>query len=315
MRIFLAGATGVVGRHLVPALRQAGHEVVGTTRSTAKAAELAAAGAEPVVLDALDRDAVRDAVGAARPDVVIHQLTAITATNFKDLDGSFALTNRLRTEALDHLLDAARAAGANRFVAQSFTGWPNARTGGPVKTEDDPLDTRPARNSERTLAAIRHLEEATTRANAIDGIVVRFGLLYGPGTALGPNGEMLEMIKARKMPVVGGGAGVFSFTHVLDAAGGTVAAMERGRTGIYNIVDDEPAPVATWLPYLADLLGTRPPQKLPAWMAKPMLGELGVNIMTAGRGSSNAMAKRELGWTLTYPTWRDGFRTLVPQPR
>jgi 2-alkyl-3-oxoalkanoate reductase len=315
MRIFLAGATGVVGRQLVPALRQAGHEVVGTTRSIAKAAELAAAGAEPVVLDALDRDAVHDAVGAARPDVVIHQLTAITRTDFKDLDKAFTQTNRLRTEGLDHLLDAARAAGAKRFVAQSFTGWPNARTGGPVKTEDDPLDTQPARNSERTLAAIRHLEAATTRADGMDGIVVRFGLLYGSGTALEPGGEMLEMIKKRKLPVVGGGAGVFSFTHVQDAAGGTVAAVERGRTGIYNIVDDEPAPVATWLPYLADLLRTKPPQKLPGWLVKPMLGELGVNIMTVGRGSSNAKAKRELGWTLTYPTWREGFRTFVPKPR
>lgn len=311
MKIFLAGATGAVGKQLVPALVRTGHEVVGTTRSSAKAGELAGAGAEPVVLDALDRDAVHDAVKTARPDVVIHQLTAITTTNFKDLDASFAQTNRLRTEALDHLLDAARAAGAKRFVAQSFTGWPNARTGGPTKSEDDPLDTRPARNSQRTLAAIRHLEEATTRADGLEGIVVRFGLLYGPGTALGPGGEMLEMIRKRKMPIVGGGAGVFSLVHVADAAGGTVAAMERGRTGIYNIVDDEPAPVSTWLPYLADLLGTKSPQKVPAWLVKPMLGELGVNIMTSGRGASNAKARRELEWELTYPTWREGFRTIL----
>lgn len=312
MKIFLAGATGVVGQHLVPALRQAGHEVVGSTRSSAKAAELAAAGAEPVVLDALDRDAVLDAVGAARPDVVIHQLTAITTTNFKKLDGSFAATNRLRTEALDHLLDAARAAGAKRFIAQSFTGWPNARTGGTVKTEDDPLDSRPARNSEQSLAAIRHVEQATTHADGIEGVALRFGLLYGPGTALGPGGEMLEMTKKRRMPVVGGGAGVFSFIHVVDAAGATVAAVENGRPGIYNIVDDEPAPVATWLPFLAEVLGAKPPQKMPAWLVRPMLGELGVNIMTAGRGSSNAKAKRELDWTLTYPSWRQGFHHLAP---
>lgn len=310
MKIFLAGATGVVGQHLVPALRRAGHEVVGTTRSPARTADLARAGAEPVVLDALDRSAVHEAVGAARPDVVIHQLTAITTTNFKNLDGSFAATNRLRTEALDHLIDAAREAGAKRLVAQSFTGWPNARAGGMVKTEDDPLDTRPARNSEQTLAAIRHLEQATTHADGVEGISLRFGLLYGPGTALGAGGEMLEAVKKRRLPIVGGGTGMFSFVHVVDAAGATVAAVEGGRAGIYNIVDDEPAPVATWLPYLAELVGAKPPQKMPAWLVKPMLGELGVNIMTAGRGSSNAKAKRELGWTLTYPSWREGFRHL-----
>ena len=312
MKIFLAGATGVVGQRLLPALRRAGHEVVGTTRNSAKAAELAAAGAAPVVLDALDRKSVHQAVGAARPDVVIHQLTAITATNFKDLDGSFAATNRLRTEALDILLEAARAAGAKRFIAQSFTGWPNARTGAAVKTEDDPLDTRPARKSEQTLAAIRHLEQATTNADGVEGLALRFGLLYGPGTALAAGGEMLEMIRKRKMPVVGSGAGVFSFIHVVDAAGATVDAVENGRSGIYNIVDDEPAPVATWLPYLAEVIGAKPPQKVPAWLVRPMLGELGVNIMTAGRGSSNAKAKRKLNWALSYPSWRQGFHHLAP---
>ena len=310
MRIFLAGATGAIGRQLVPALRATGHEVIGTTRSMANGQWLEQAGAEPVVLDALDRDAVLRTVTAARPDVIVHQLTAIGATDFRDLDGSFAMTNRLRTEATDHLLDAAREAGVKRFVAQSFTGWPNERSGGPVKTEADPLDAQPARKSEQSLAAIRHVESATTGARGIDGLALRYGFLYGPGTAIGRGGEMVELIKKRQLPIVGGGAGIFSFVHVADAAAATVAAVERGAAGIYNIVDDEPAPAATWIPYLADLLGAKAPRKVPAWLARPMLGELGINIMTRGRGSDNAKAKREFGWALTYPSWREGFRHL-----
>lgn len=311
MKIFLAGATGALGRQLVPTLRAAGHEVAGTTRSAAKADELRKAGAEPVVLDALDAAAVRDAVVAARPDVVIHQLTAISEPNFKDLDTAFAATNRLRTEGLDHLLTAAHSAGAKRFIAQSFTGWPNERTGGALKTEDDRLDPNPAKNSEHTLAAIRHVESAVAAADGIEGVVLRYGAFYGPGTDLGPGGSMLEMVRKRQLPLVGGGAGVFSFIHIADAATATVAAVENGAPGIYNIVDDEPATLATWLPYLAEAIGAKPPRRLPAWLVKPMIGEFGVNMMTATRGSSNAKARRELGWTPAYPSWREGFATLA----
>lgn len=310
MRIFLAGASGALGRQLVPALHAAGHDVVGTTRGAAKADELRAAGAEPVVLDALDPAAVHEAVTAARPDVVMHQLTAISQPDFKNLDASFAATNRLRTEGLDHLLAAARAAGAKRFIAQSYTGWPNERSGPATKTENDPLDPHPAKNSERSLAAIRHVESTVAGADDLAGVVLRYGTFYGPGTDLGPGGAMLEMVRKRQLPVVGGGAGVFSFTHVADAASATVAAVDRGAPGVYNIVDDEPAPVATWLPYLAEAIGAKPPRRLPAWLVKPMLGELGVTVMTDARGSSNAKAKRELGWTPTYDSWRDGFHAL-----
>jgi nucleoside-diphosphate-sugar epimerase len=312
MKIFLAGASGALGRQLVPALRAAGHDVAGTTRSAAKAAELKASGAEPVVLDALDADAVLHAVTAARPDVVMHQLTAIAEPDFKNLDASFAATNRLRTEGLDHLLAAAREAGARRFIAQSFTGWPNERTGTAPKTEEDPLDPNPAKNTEQSLAAIRHLESTVSGADGIEGVVLRYGAFYGPGTDLGAGGSMLEMVRKRRLPLVGGGAGVFSLIYIADAAGATVAAVGRGAPGVYNIVDDEPASFATWLPYLADAIGAKPPRRLPAWLVKPMLGEFGINVMTATRGSSNAKAKRELGWTPSYPSWRDGFSEMRP---
>lgn len=310
MRIFLAGASGALGRQLIPALREAGHDVAGTTRKPDRAAELRAAGAEPVVLDALDATAVRDAVTAARPDVVMHQLTAISQPDFKNLDASFAATNRLRTEGLDHLLAAAREAGAKRFIAQSFTGWPNERSGSAVKTEHDRLDPSPAKNSERTIAAIGHVESAVTGADDIEGVVLRYGMFYGPGTDLSPEGGMLDMVRKRRLPVVGGGAGVFSFIHVADAATATVAAVENGAPGVYNIVDDDPAQAAAWLPYLADAIGAKPPRRLPAWLVKPMLGEFGTNVMTAARGSSNTKARRELGWTPSYPSWRDGFHAL-----
>jgi nucleoside-diphosphate-sugar epimerase len=307
MKIFLAGATGVVGRHLVPELIDAGHEVVGTTRSAAKAGEVEAAGAEPVVVDALDRDAVFAAVAAAQPHVVIHQLTAIGATDFKKFDASYVQTNELRTRGLDYLLDAARAAGARRFIAQSYTGWPNERTGPMIKTEEDPLDLQPAPAATKSLAAISHLESAVSSADDIEGVVLRYGTLYGPGTAFGEGGEMQDLVAKRKMPVVGGGAGVFSFVHVDDAATATVAALTQGQ-GIYNIVDDEPVPVATWLPALAEALGAKPPRKVPAWLVRPLLGSFGIGIMTSQRGSSNAKARRDLGWTLVFPSWRQGFR-------
>lgn len=310
MRIFLAGATGVVGRRLVPALVAAGYEVTGTTRRPDKVDELRAAGAEPVVLDPLDRDAVQAAVTAARPEVVLHQLTALTATSsFKRFDQEFATTNQLRTTGLDHLLAAAQAAGARRFLGQSFTGWPHARTGGPVKTEDDPLDPDPAPESRETHAAIRHLESAVLGADGIEGLALRYGLFYGPGTAIGAGGAVYDLVRRRKLPIVGGGRGVWSFVHLEDMVTATVAAVEHGAPGPYQIVDDEPAPVAEWLPYLAGAIGAKPPRRVPAWLVRPMLGAHGVSMMTAIRGSSNAKAKRELGWTLTYPSWREGFRT------
>jgi nucleoside-diphosphate-sugar epimerase len=310
MRIFLAGATGALGRRLVPALTSRGHTVVGSTRSAAKAGALRDLGAEPVVLDALDRAAVRAAVAAAKPDAIVHQLTALTGhADLRRFDRMFAETNRLRTEGTDHLLAAAQDAGVHRFVAQSFTGWTNERTGGPVKTEDDPLDPHPAAASRQTLAAMRELESAVPAAPGLAGIVLRYGIFYGPGTGLGTGGDMLELVRKRRLPVVGGGAGVWSFVHIDDAAQATVLAVESDPTGLYNVVDDEPAPVRDWLPYLAGAIGAKPPRRVPAWLVRPLLGEHGVSVMTAIRGSSNARAKRDLGWTPAYPSWRQGFRT------
>ncbi|HEY8452527.1 MAG: NAD(P)-dependent oxidoreductase [Micromonosporaceae bacterium] len=310
MRIFLAGATGAVGRGLVPALVAAGHEVVGTTRHPARAEAIRAAGGEPAVLDPLDRAAVTAAVTAARPDVVMHQLTALTGVaDLKRMDAQFAVTNTLRTTGLDILLDAAVAAGARRFIAQSFSGWPNARTGGPVATEDHPLDPDPAPQARRTLAAIRHIETVVPHRPGIEGVVLRYGFFYGPGTAFRRGGELVEMVRRRRFPVVGAGTGVWSFIHVADAVSATVAAVERGTPGIYNVVDDEPAPVAEWLPYLARVTGAPRPLRIPVWLARPLIGEMGVRMMTSVRGSSNAKARSELDWTPAFPSWREGFRT------
>jgi len=312
MRIFVAGATGVIGRRLVPMLVEAGHEVVGTTRTAANLDALGRAGAEPVVMDGLDRESVARAVRDAKPDVVIHQLTALTKVgNLKRFDAEFALTNRLRTVGTDNLLAAAREAGASRFIAQSYTGWPNARTGGAVKTEDDPLDPHPAAVARESLAAIRYVEETVPSAEGLDGIVFRYGTFYGPGTGIGAAGEILEMVRRRRMPVVAGGGGVWSFVHIDDAARATVAALDHGAPGLYNIVDDEPAPVTEWLPCLAEATGAKPPLRLPGWLAKPMIGDHGLSMMTRVRGSSNAKAKRELGWQPTYVSWRQGFRTGI----
>ena len=310
MKIFLAGATGVMGRHLIPALVGAGHEVVGTTRSAGKSDGIRAAGAESVVLDALDRDAVLRAVAQAGPDVVIHQLTAIGKSDFKRFDDAFTGTNELRTQGLDYLLEAAQRAGAKRFIAQSFTGWPNPHSGSAVKTEDDPLDPKPAANSVQSLAAIRHVESTLRAATGIDGLALRYAFFYGPGTSFDRGAEIYEAVAKRRMPIVGGGTGVFSFIHIRDAARATAIAVERGDPGVYNIVDDDPAPVSTWLPYYAEIIGAKRPLRAPAWLVRPMLGEFGVAMMTTMRGSSNAKAKAELGWTPSYPSWRDGFSEL-----
>ena len=309
MRIFLAGATGAVGAPLVRELVAAGHHVTATTRSSSKADGLRSAGAEPVVLDALDRDAVVAAVTAAQPDVIVHELTALTdLSNLRNPDRAFAMTNRLRTEGLDHLLAGARAAGDVRIVAQSYAGWPSVRTGGPVKTEDDPLDPEPVPTMRETHAAIRYLEDAVTKAQ---GIVLRYGGFYGPGTSLEPGGEQFAAVSKRRFPLVGSGDGVWSFVHVDDAATATLAAIERGAPGIYNVVDDDPAPAREWLPALATALGAKPPRHVPRWVGRLAAGEAIATMMTEIRGASNAKARRELGWTPTYRSWRQGFPALL----
>jgi 2-alkyl-3-oxoalkanoate reductase len=315
MRIFVAGATGALGRRLVPLLGADGHQVTAMTRRPDKAAGLRAAGADPVVADALDREAVLAAVTAARPEVVVHELTDLAGLrDFRKVDEGFAATNRLRTEGTDHLLAAARAAGARRFVAQSFAGWPFARTGGPVKTEDDPLDPDPPAALRPALDAIRYLEAAVLGAEGIEGLVLRYGGFYGPGTSAGEGGFMLDDLRRRRFPLVGDGTGVWSFVHIDDAAGATALAVERGAPGIYQIVDDDPAPVSEWLPALAAAAGAPPPRRVPAWLARLLAGEHAVVLMTEVRGASNAKAKRALGWIPAYRSWRQGFRNGLGLP-
>jgi nucleoside-diphosphate-sugar epimerase len=308
MRVFVAGATGAIGKQLVPRLVEAGHEVHGMTRSESKQAMLQELGAVPVVADALDPDQVAEAVGRARPEVIVHQLTAIGEVDMRHFDRDFAPTNRLRTEGTDHLLSAGQAVGVRRFVAQGVGGYgAYARTGGPVKTEEDPLDPTPAREMRETLAAIRHLEEAVLGARWTDGLVLRYGVFYGPGTSLAPGAEQFELVRSRRFPLVGDGGGVWSFIHVADAAEATVAAVERGGRGVYNVVDDDPAPVAKWLPALAQELGAKNPMRVPRFMGRLFAGEAGAVMMTDVRGASNAKAKRELGWRPAHPSWREGF--------
>lgn len=301
MRVFIAGASGAIGRRLVPQLVAAGHGVVATTRTPSKADLLRRLGAEPVVLDGLDATAVRDTVVRTRPDAIIHQMTAITdMTNLRGFDKTFATTNLLRTKGLDHLLTAARATGVRRFVAQSYTGWTNPRSGGPVKTEADGLDPDPLRSQRATLAAIAYLERAVTD---FGGVALRYGSFYGPGASE----PMVETVRKRKMPIAGDGGGIWSWCHLDDAASATVAALHRGQ-GVYNIVDDDPSPVVQWLPYLADAIGAKPPRHVPVWLARLAAGEVGESWLTQIRGSSNAKAKTELGWAPRWSSWRDGFR-------
>jgi nucleoside-diphosphate-sugar epimerase len=308
MRVFVAGATGAIGRQLVPRLVDAGHEVHGMTRSESKQGVLRELGAVPVVADALDAEQVADAVGRAKPDVIVHELTAIGPLNLRRFDRDFAETNRLRTEGTDHLLSAGQAVGVERFVAQSIgTYGIYARTGGAVKSEDDPLEPSPAREMRETHAAIRHLETAVLGAEWTEGIVLRYGVFYGPGTSLAPGEEQYEMIRKRKFPLVGDGGGVWSFIHVADAAEATVAAVEHGRRGAYNVVDDDPAAVAEWLPAVAQNIGARKPMRVPRLVGRLAAGEVGVVMMTEVRGASNEKAKRELAWRPAHPSWRQGL--------
>jgi nucleoside-diphosphate-sugar epimerase len=307
MKVFVAGATGAIGTRLVPQLRQRGHQVIGSSRSPEKAERLRALGAEPVVLDLLDARAVREAVLRSRPDAIVHEGTALAGmSDLRRFDRSFAQTNRLRREGTDALLAAAREAGVERFVAQSFTSWPYAREGGPVKTEDDPLDPTPVAAMRESLAAIRHLERAVVGAG---GLALRYGGFYGS-----PDDVQLELVRRRKFPIVGDGGGIWSFVHLDDAAEATVLAVERGVAGVYNVVDDEPAPVREWLPVLAATIGAKPPLRIPRWLARLAAGEAAVVLMTETRGAANTKAKRELGWTLRYPSWREGFRAAYGGP-
>ena len=310
MRILVAGATGAVGMHLVPALLAGGYEVVGTTRTPAKTGMLESMGARAAVLDILDGDAVMTAARDIQPDVIVHQATAIPAAlDMRHVAQAFAPTNRLRIDGTRNLVAAARACGA-RVVAQSFAGWPYARQGGPVKSEEDPLDRNPPAALRSTLEAIRTLESAVLEAH---GTVLRYGAFYGPGTSLTRGGAQMELIRQRQSPIVGRGTGIWSFAHIADVANATALAIAQAATGIYNIADDEPAKVAEWLPYLAQLAGAKPPLRVPRWIGRLLAGDHVVVLMNDVRGASNAKAKQRLGWRPQYSNWREGFRLALAE--
>jgi len=313
MKVLVAGATGAMGKQLLPRLAAEGHEVVGITRSESKLGLIRELGATGVVADVLDPDDVARVVAEAAPEVIIHELTALDRPlDTRHFDRSFHDTNRLRTEATDHLLAAGRAAGVKRFIAQSFAGWPSGRTGAEVTTEDDPLDPDLPDGMRESFEAIRHVEQAVTGADWTEGIVLRYGGFYGPGTSLSPEGgAQVDLLRKRKFPVVGDGGGVWSFVNIEDAAAATVAAVSRGRRGVYNIVDDDPARVAEWLPAAAQAVGAPPPRHVPRWLGRLFAGEVGVVMMTEVRGASNEKAKRELGWRPRHPSWREGFAEVA----
>ena len=308
-KVFVAGATGALGRRLVPLLVLKGYNVTALTRSPEKAATLGKMGAQPVVADALNREAIITAVDQAKPEVVIHQMTGLARMkSFRKFDQEFALTSRLRTEGLDYLLEAARASGVRRFIVQSYGNWNYERVGGVVKSENDPLDPNPPAAMSKTLAAIRYLESAVTRAGEVEGLALRYGNFYGPGAYISELGRFVQMVRGRKLPIIGDGAGVWSHVHLDDAATATIAAIENGAPGVYNIADDEPAPIAVWLPDLANAVGAKPPRHIPLWLGRLVGGEPMISMFTQIRGASNAKAKRELKWQLAYPSWRLGFR-------
>ncbi|MGN9790060.1 NAD-dependent epimerase/dehydratase family protein [Streptomyces sp. OZ13] len=306
VRVFVAGGAGVLGRRLVPQLVARGHEVTATTTSAAKLGLLEKLGADAVVMDGLDAASVADAVAGARPDAIVHQMTAISVAHsgkpdMKHMDRWFATTNRLRTEGTDHLLAAAEKAGVSHVVAQSYAGWNGIREGGWVKTEEDPLDPMTGTVASPGMEAIRYVDDVVVKAG---GAALRYGGFYGPGAT----DDQVELVRKRQFPLVGGGTGHSSWVHVDDAASATVLAVEQRAKGVFNIVDDEPAPAAEWLPHLAACAGAKPPMRVPKWLARLLAGEVAVTMMTEGRGFSNAKAKRELGWELRYPSWRQGFR-------
>ncbi len=301
MHVHIAGGTGAIGTRLIPQLVERGHRVTATTTNPGKTALLERLGATAMVVDGLDSAAVGEAVATAEPDAVVHQMSALAGRlDPKHFDRSFALTNRLRTEGLDHLIAAAQAVGVRQIVVQSFTGWPNIRSGGWVKDEEDPLDPEPPAAQRESLAAIRYLEETVQK---VGGTALRYGGFYG-----GQNDPTVAMVRKRQFPLVGGGTGYMSWIHLDDAASATVLALEKDVRGVYNVVDDDPAPASEWLPYLADCVGAKPPLRLPVWLARVAAGEVAVSMLTRTRGSSNARAKRELGWQLRWPSWRQGFR-------
>jgi nucleoside-diphosphate-sugar epimerase len=308
MRVFVAGSTGAIGKFLVPELIESGHEVTALVRSAEKARQVEAVGARAAVADAFDHSELTAAIRRAEPEVIIDQLTALAgAADLKNFDRQAEQTNRLRTEGTDTMLAAARAVGTRRFIAQSFCGWPFAREGAPVKREDDPLDPTPPTGFSRTLSAIKYLENTVRAAGDLEGVVLRYGVFYGPGTAIAGDGQIVKLIQRRLLPIVGDGTGIWSFVHIHDAARATVTALSRGAPGIYQIVDDDPAPVSEWLPALARAVGAKPPRRVPALLGKLAIGEGGVSMMTRIRGCSNAKAKRELGWQPVYSSWRAGF--------
>jgi nucleoside-diphosphate-sugar epimerase len=309
VRVFVAGGTGVLGRRLVPQLVARGHQVTATTTHPAKLNELAQLGAEGVVMDGLDAASVSTAVAGARPDVIVHQMTAISPAHagkpdFRHFDQWFAGTSRLRTEGTDHLLAAAEATGVPHFVAQGYASWNGVRRGGWVKTEEDPLDELAGTTAHAPMMAIRHVEDVVVAAG---GAVLRYGGFYGPGAT----DDQVELIRKRQFPLVGRGDGHSSWIHLDDAAAATVLVVEHKARGVFNIVDDEPAPAREWLPYLAECAGAKPPRRVPKWLARLLAGDVAVIMMTEGRGFSNAKAKRELGWELRYPSWRQGFKEAL----
>ena len=305
MRVFVAGGTGVMGRRLVPQLVARGHQVTATTTGPGKLGLLEQLGADGVVMDGLDAVSVGEAVAAARPDAIVHKMTAISPVHagkpdMKHMDRFFATTNRLRTEGTDHLLAAAEATGVSHVVAQGHASWNGIRRGGWVKTEEDPLDPGPT-NMREGMEAMRHVEDVVVEAG---GAVLRYGGFYGPGAT----DDVVELVRRRQFPLVGGGTGYSSWVHLDDAASATVLAVEQQARGVFNIVDDEPAPASEWLPHLAACTGAKRPMRVPKWLARLLAGDVAVTMMTEGRGFSNAKAKRELGWELRYPSWRQGFR-------
>jgi nucleoside-diphosphate-sugar epimerase len=310
MRVFVAGASGALGRHLLPHLVAAGHEVVGSVRTAEKASLVTSLGAQPVVMDGLDRASVEAAVTDTKPEVIIHQMTALRGNeDLRHFDRSFALTNRLRTEGLDLLLEAGLRTGVGRLIAQSYCGWPFRRDGGASKSETDPLDDHVAPQAKSSLRAIKYLETKVT-GTAMEGVALRYGGFYAPGTGIF-DPEFLRLIRKRQVPVIGGGGGFWSFIQLEDAASATAAFVTGGAPGIYNVVDDEPALVRHWLPGLAAMLGARPPLRVPKWIARIAAGEHAVNLMTNVRGGSNRKLKAEIGWAPKYPSWRQGFAAVL----